>query len=1101
MTGGPSSNRSDDNEQKHRDGFLGSWLRSGLAAMAIILALAGGGLALLDTPREEEPQINVPLIDVFVLAPGLTAGQVERRIVWPMEQTLFATSGVEYVYSSSFTGGAVITVRFYVGEDTVQSEVDVRNRLSRNQHRYSTEMTGYQIRPVYVDDVPFMTITLHSQRVDDAGLLSTAEELLVELTAIEGVGLVTIVGGRNVALEIELDPQRMAAHGISLADLERALRGANIRQAAGRLESADRGTDIEVGAPLSGPEDLGKLVVSAHEGGAVLLSDVAEFSLRPVEPDNYVSLSKGPAFEPGERRGPDAETLDNSAVTLALAKRPGVNAVRVSERVRQRVAQLKPLLLADDISLSVTRDYGASADDAVDWLVYSLLGASIVVMAVLAAVLGLREAAIVAVSVPTTFALTLLINYVADFTLNRVTLFALIVGLGLIVDDSIVSIDNIHRYLYTAAGKGLGRLARITAAVREVLPPMVLTSLVVVAAFVPLGFVTGLMGPYMAPMALIVSVAMIASTAVATLIVPWLAMLIASSGREIGDDAGDAGQSDAGDPERDAVSRSARYRLYHTVVAPLLDRRLFAFGMLAILILLFVGAVAMPFMGLIPLKLLPYDDAEKLQFVVDLPEDATAERTAAATRELARLAMRQPEVIDVAAYAGTASPVDFNGLVRRYYLREGPHVGDVRINLIEDERRSASSHDINLRLREQVQAIAARFDASVKTVERPPGPPVLAPVVAEVVGSPEMTYASLRHVASRVEEVFRDEPGVVDVDTSMESDAPSRLFQVDRQKAALAGLTPREVGRLVAAAVRGAELVWLREPHEMRPRPVHLRLPQERRTDESAIADLPIARVGNRVLTLQELGSFTHQTIDQVIERKNLRRVIYVTAEVAGRTPTSAVFDLRDRVDALFASGDLPPQACVRFDGEGEWFITKRVFRDLSIAFGVGVLAIYALLVYQTRSYGIPLILLSSVPLTIIGVMPGFWLLNVVFGGTVAGYDTTIPFTATAMIGLVALSGIAVRNSILLIDFTRSEQSRGCGVREALLRAGALRVRPILLTAGTAMLAVIPIAFDPVFSGLAWSLIFGLFVSTIFTLLLVPTLYHMVYRDYDASVI
>lgn len=1080
-------------DEREADGFMAQWLRSDLAVLVVLLAALGGVVALFFTPREEEPQIDVPLIDVFVAAPGLTAGEVERRITWPMEQTLYATRGVEYVYSSSFRDGAVITVRFYVGEDPTESAVHVRSRLERNRHRFSPELASYQIRPVYVDDVPFMTFTLHSATADDAQLLALAEEYLYDLTSIEGVGLVFIVGGRNEAVHIELDPQRMVSRGVTLKDLERTVSGYNTRVSAGHIDTRNQRIQMEVGHPYTSTEDIRELVV-AHDGTeAVFLRDVAEVREGPVEAVSHVLFARGPATQPGSgETAPEAVAIDRAAVTFALAKRPQMNAVAVSAEIHQRLEELRPLLLTHDVDLAVTRDYGASANYAVNWLVYSLLGASIVVMTVLAVFLGWREALIVLVAVPTTFAIALLVNYLAGFTLNRVTLFALIVALGLIVDDSIVCIENIHRHLHESASTSRGYVETIALAVREVIPPMVLTSLVVVVAFAPLAFVTGLMGPYMAPMALTVPVAILGSTSVAILIVPWLAKLVFK--RQAEAMASETDQDAPRDPpNKEGEENSPVGRAYATLVAPFLDHRGLAYGLIGGLTLLFAGAVSMPFLGMIPLKLLPHNNAETLQIVVDQPEGASLESTEGLVRDLAGIALRQQEVLDVTAYTGVGGPVDFNGLVRGYYLREGSHVGDVRINLIQDPYRRHSSHDIALRLWKAVLPVAERHGATVKVVERPPGPPVLAPVVAEVVGPRERPYADLLRAAERVEALFRETPGLLGVDSSMEAPAPRRIFEVDRRKAALAGLTEEEAGQLVAGALRGVDLTHMREEDEIRPRPVRLRLPMRRRSGTAIIEDLPVARVDGRVLTLGALGSFRDEPVEQTLERKNLQRVVYVTGETVGVMPVNAVFDLSERVEALKQNGELPPDITVRFDGEGEWFITRRVFRDLGIALGVAVIAIYAMLVYQTGHYTVAAILLSSIPLTLVGVLPGFWLLNILLSSETAGFTVGIPFTATGMIGIVALAGIAVRNAILLIDFTQSEESKGKGVREALLSAGSLRTRPILLTAGTALLAVIPIAFDPVFSGLAWTLIFGLFVSTLFTLVLVPTLYQRMY--------
>ena len=1078
------------------EGALASWVRSGLAAMVAVLLLAGGVIAIVLTPREEEPQIDVPLIDVFVQAPGLTAEGVGRRVVWEIERALYGAEGVEYLYSTSAPGAAVVTARFYVGENSYRAQTRVRDRLERNRHRFPPELLDYQIRPVHVDDVPFMTITLHSATVDSADLLLMGEELLHELTAIEDVGLTFITGGRRLEASIDLDPARLTAHGATVSDVRDAIVGANYNIPAGGLESANTSMPVDVERPLVDVSQLRELIVSVENGSPVMLDDVAEVRLAPAEPEVYSSFTFGPA---SGREAPGGASLGRCAVTLALAKRPGVNAVSVAEEVLDRLDRLRPELLSDDVEATITRDYGASADNAVNWLVYSLLGASLVVMAVLAAALGLREALIVAVSVPTTFAVALLVNYLAGYTLNRVTLFALIVVLGLIVDDAIVSIDNIHRWLHTSVGKGLSSVAAITRAVTEVVPPMVLTSLVVVVAFVPLAFVTGLMGPYMAPMALAVPVAMISSTAVAALIVPWLALVVFKDRRQDRGEEEDA-PSDGPAEGDDGIEDTARYRSYRRLVNPFLARVPMAWGLIVATLALFLAAVSLPLAGLIPLKLLPFDNNEKLQFFVSMPEGTPVERTAAVVDELVDLAARQNETLDVTSYAGTNSPVDFAGLVRGYYLRKGPHVGDVRINFIDDDNRSASSHEIALRLRDEVRRIAERHGAVVEIVERPPGPPVRAPVVAEVRGPPSMSYEDLLSGARRIERLFHDREGLVDVDTSIEEDHPRLIFEVDQQEAKSVGLDPLEIAELVAIAVGGADLDYLRAPVPITARPVRVRLPASLRTDASAVEFIPIARREGRVLTAGELGRFRRAPIEQTIERKDLERVVYVTAALTNQTPVEAVLSLREDVERLKSSGELDEALEVRFDGEGEWFITIRVMRDLAIALGVALLAIYALLVYQTGSYLVSLILITSVPLTLIGIFPGFWLLDALLGGSVDGYRTSKHFTATAMIGILALAGIAVRNAILLIDFAQMEQRRGASVRDAVLRAGALRTRAILLTAGTAMLAVLPIAFDPVFVGLAWSLIFGLFVSTPFTLVLVPTLYVMLFdRQSEAN--
>ena len=1058
--------------------IVAAFLGGNLAVMLIVLALAGGAVALYVTPREEEPQIVVPVADVLVSVPGASAREVERQVASRLEKLLYQIDGVEYVYSMSRPNAAVVTVRFYVGEEREASLIKLYNKIAMNQDAVPPSVSGWVVKPVEIDDVPIVAITLYASdaRYDDVALRRIAEEVELRLQAVSDTGRIGVHGGRPRQVHVAIDSERLAGRGLTIDDLAAALRGANVALPAGTMQQLDRDLRVDAGTTLRFADEVADLVVGVTDDRPVYLRDVADVAPGAAEITSYTHFGFGPGRADGAGGGL------YPAVTIAVAKKKGTNAVRVSRAVQAAFERLAPVLLPDGVEHVITRDYGRTANDKVNELIEALAVAIVIVIGLLALAMGWREALVVATAVPITFALTLLINYLSGYSINRVTLFALILALGLVVDDPIVDVENIHRHFKLRRRKPFDA---VLAAVNEVRPPIILATLAVIVSFVPMFFITGMMGPYMRPMALNVPLAMLMSLVVAFTITPWMAYHVLKG-------------KDGRDDDRPVeLRRSLMYRAYARVLRPLLDRRAAAWGLIGVTVLLFAASCLLVVTRRVPLKMLPFDNKNEFQVVVDMPEGTTLERTAAATQALAAHLQTVNEVTDVTLYVGTAGPMDFNGMVRHYYLRAGAHVAEVRVNLVEKRRRRQQSHELTLRLRRDLDAIAQRQGANVKLVEMPPGPPVISTVTVEVYGRPHHAYADLQRVARRVEALFAEERGVVDVDTTVEAEQARLVYVVDREKAALAGLSTGSIARTLDAALGGLSPVTLHDPDEVNPTPVQIRLPRAERSAVHRLANLYVAGPGGQMVQLGELGHFQTGVQDQTIYHKNLRPVAYVFGEMAGRAPAEAILDMQDRLQRSAAADDPIVPAGFELDwaGEGEWKITVDVFRDLGIAFAAACLGIYVLLVYETGSYFMPVILMISIPLTVIGIMPGFWLLNLLWDRPVGGFDNPVFFTATAMIGMIALSGIAVRNAILLIDFIHAARARGESLRQSILDSGAVRFRPIFLTAGTAMLAAAPITLDPIFSGLAWALIFGLFVSTAFTLLLIPVVYWMIYRN------
>ncbi len=1097
------------------------FLRGRLPPILIAASLTAGLVALAGTPREEEPQIVVPMADVQVAAPGLPVEEVERQVATRLEKLLSQIDGVEHVYSISLPGRAVVSVRFHVGQDREDSLVKIYNKIYSNTDQVPPAVHSWVVKPIEIDDVPIVIATLWSDRpetLDDFALRRIAEELEIELQAVSETNRTEVVGGRPRVVRVELDPDALAARQTSALDVAWALGVSNVRQSAGGFDRRNAFTVVDAGDFFGGVPALRRAVVNVVDGIPVFLDDVARVRDGPAEREGYtwIGFGAGEEVEPSHVEG----SRFFPAVHVAVAKQKGSNAVAVARRVEERIEELADTLLPAGVHVRITRNQGETANDKVNELLEALAVAILIVIALIAYSLGWREALVVAVAVPITFALTLLLNQWAGYTINRVTLFALILSLGLVVDDPIVDVENIFRHLRM---RRQPPLEAVRTAVNEVRPPILLATLAVVVSFLPMLFITGMMGPYMRPMALNVPVAMVMSMVVAFTLTPWLAYHALRRRAE----------AEAAEPGSDQ-RESGLYGFYEKLLGRFLDDRRASWALFGSMTLLFAGAALLVGLRAVPLKMLPFDNKNELQVLVNAPEDSPLERTDATARRLAEVLRRAPEVRDFEIYTGLPSPMDFNGMVRHYFLRRGAHEADIRVNLLPKRRREMQSHEIALRLRRELEAVAEAEGARIAIVEVPPGPPVLATLTAEISAQPGVPYERIREGARALEARLAREPGVGDVDSTVEDDAARLVFVTDQEKAALSGVASAEIAATIELALTGSDATQLHVAGEVNPLPVRLRLPRATRSgrepllalsvkgrpgivkvrEDGGVRDAPIP-----IVRLGEVGRFEAMAAEKAIYRKDLQRVAYVYAEPVGRAPAEVAADVAadlaegheraSDADAeprplwsrtYLANGGglpwaLPPGLRLDWLSEGELEITRDVFRDLGIAFGAALLGIYGILIYQTGSYAMPLILMISIPLTLIGIMPGFWLLSALSGGDVGGFANPTFFTATAMIGMIALAGIAVRNAILLIEFLHVGLRRGLGLREATLQAGAVRTRPILLTAGTAMLAAVPITLDPIFSGLAWALIFGLLVSTAFTLLVVPVAYYRVYRD------
>ena len=1055
-------------------GFSGSVARhfqdNALTPLLAVAALLMGLFAVAITPREEEPQIDVTLANVFVPFPGATTSEVENLVAIPMEQVLSEIDGVKHVYSVSRPGMGILTVQFRVGEQRTEALVRLYNAIYSNQD-WQPQGLGVLpplVKPKGIDDVPIMAATLWTEDPERGAydLLKIAHALEAEIKRVPGTrDVYTIGGGRNI-VHVELDPQRVSGFGMTLDDLRFTLSSSNVVAQAGSLLSNNVEIPVQAGTFLSSAEDVAGMVVGMFDGRPVYLSDIAEVNAGADTPEEYSWFASGPA---AEQIG--LKTVARApSVTIAIAKKPGTNATRIANAVNERFLQLQETVIPEGVNVSITRNYGQTADDKASKLIQKLAFATFSVILLVWYAIGWREAIIVGTAVVITLAATLFASWAWGFTINRVSLFALIFSIGILVDDAIVVVENIHRHRGMHKGK-IGEI--IPPAVDEVGGPTILATFTVIAALLPMAFVTGLMGPYMSPIPINASTGMLISPAIALVLTPWLSHRLLAKAPVHHDDQ---------------AQESGLHRFFDKVMRPFLGgnsgkrARTWLYGGLTAVIAL---AVILVVGQLVVLKMLPFDNKSEFQVIVDMPEGTPVEETARVLDELARSIESVPEVTDYQVYAGTAAPINFNGLVRQYYLRSGGNVGDIQVNLVDKHYRDRSSHEIARAVRDELAPIGLSNNASVKVVEVPPGPPVISPIVAEIYGP---DYGEQKRLGRKLQGIYEATPDIVDIDSTIEAEAKRLIIEVDRQRAAMLGISQQAVAAILQMALSGEDVTYIHQARERYPIPVRLEVPVASKADLESLLALEVrSRSGQRV-SVSEIATVRETSWDDAVYHKDLLPVVMVMGDMAGKldSPLYGMFDIASQIDDVSDSEyDIEQRYISQPENthyfslkwDGEWQITYETFRDMGIAYSVGLILIYLLVVAQFRSYLLPLIIMAPIPLTIIGVMPG----HALFGAK---------FTATSMIGMIALAGIIVRNSILLVDFIMGETRSGKSLEDAVIRAATVRAKPIVLTALAAMMGAFFILDDPIFNGLAISLIFGILISTMLTLVVIPVLYY-----------
>jgi len=1060
-----------------------AFIDSRLTPLIVIASVLLGAGAVVLLPREEEPQIIVPMIDILVEMPGASAREVEERVTKPMEKLLWEIPGVEYIYSTSSPGFAMATVRFYVGEDEEEAVVRLNQKMFANFDLIPLGAGQPLIKPRSIDDVPILSLTLWGSQYDHFRLRRLAAQVHDRIKAVDDVSEVKIIGGRRRQVRVLLDPRKLEAVNLSPGRIAKMLETANRQLQAGSFSSGNREILVETGGFLEDANDVAAVVVTVHQGRPVYLRDVAHIDDGPEEITSYVLYGFGPAADyrrqldsnRGLKDSPGAVEEASEflpAVTISVAKRKGTNAIDVADRVIAQVEGLRGSLIPQDVQITVTRNYGETAKEKSDELLFHMLLAVVSVTILVWLTLGLRESGVVAVAIPVTLALTLVVFYFAGYTLNRVTLFALIFSIGILVDDAIVVVENIVRHYKFPSNRGRLLVDIAVEAVDEVGNPTVLATFAVIAAILPMAFVRGLMGPYMGPIPVGASAAMMFSLLVAFMVTPWAAYRLLGSPTE----------------ERKAHEAEGRStRAYRKVMGPLIRKPQLRIGFLVAVVLLLLGSLAMVGLRLVKVKMLPFDNKSEFQIIVDMPEGTTLEETARVTLEIARYVRTIPEVTDFQVYVGTASPHNFNGLVRHYFLRSRPHEADIQVNLEPKEHRNRQSHDIAKAVRPAIQEIASRYGAAVKVAEVPPGPPVMQTLVAEVYGP---DYERQIALAGEIERIFRDTPGVVDVDSSVEAEQEKLAFEIDREKAALNGIDVEQIAAVVRMSVAGATVGLLHDPVEKEDVAIQLRLPRAIRSDLEALEQLRLEGASANLVPLGELVSINRTVADQSIHHKNLKPVVYVLADVAGEeeSPVYAILKLTDRIGSIeipegyelaqYTSAQPFDTSRFAMKWDGEWHITYEVFRDLGLAFAAVLVLIYILVVGWFQNLITPLVIMAAIPFSLVGILPAHW-----------GFGAF--FTATSMIGFIAGAGIVVRNSIILVDFIELRLRQGMPLAEAVVDAGAVRFRPMLLTAAAVIVGASVILFDPIFQGLALSLMAGEVASLLLSRMTVPILYYV----------
>ena len=1047
--------------------FIDSRLTPLIIAASILLGI--GAVMLL--PREEEPQIVVPMIDVFVQMPGASVKEVEERVTKPMEKLLWEVPGVEYIYSTSSPGYAMAVVRFYVGQNEEASIVRLNQKLSANFDLIPPGASLPIVKPRSIDDVPILALTLSSNVYDHVMLRRVAAQIHDQIKEVADVSEVKLIGGQRRQIRVTLDEARMAGYNVAPAMIVPLLQQANRQLQSGSFAAGNREFLVETGGFIHSAEEVGSVVIGVTGDKPVYLRDVSQIEDGSEEPADYVLYGTGPAHEQEAGAHSPAAQTALPAVTISIAKRKGTNAITVAEHVIEKVEKLKGSLIPNDVHVAVTRNYGETASEKSNELLLHMMIAIFSVSVLIWLALGLRESGIVATAIPVTLALTLAVFYFYGYTLNRITLFALIFSIGILVDDAIVVVENMARHYALRENQGRPRIDVAIEAVAEVGNPTILATFAVIAAILPMAFVSGLMGPYMRPIPVGASAAMIFSLLVAFIVTPWASLRLLKRHNK-----------------HESKSKEGwTTRIYRRFMGRLIHEARWRYSFLVLVALLLLVSFSLVALKLVRVKMLPFDNKSEFQVIVDLPEGSTLEQTAAVTREISDYVRTVPEVTDYQMYIGTASPYNFNGLVRHYFLRRGPNVADIQVNLVPKGERKAQSHEIAKRVRPAIQQIAVKHVARVKVSEVPPGPPVLQTLVAEVYGP---DYQRQIEVARQIRDIFDRTDGVVDVDSYIEDEQTKYQFEIDKEKAALNGVSTEQAAATVSIAIAGLNVGLAHQPAEKEDVPIVLRLPLAARSSVDDLKRIKVMGQRGNLVALGELVRVEQMTSEQSIYHKNLMPVVYVTGDVAGaeESPVYAILKLNQAIEQL----KLPegygleryvasqPFSSDKFamKWDGEWHITYEVFRDLGLAFAAVLVLIYILVVGWFQSFKTPFTIMAAIPFSLVGILPGHALMGAFF-------------TATSMIGFIAGAGIVVRNSIILVDFIELRLKQGMTLADAVVDAGAVRFRPMMLTAAAVIVGSTVILFDPIFQGLAISLMAGEVASLFLSRMTVPVLFYL----------
>ncbi len=1046
------------------------FINSKLTILLMVALMVIGIYSSFLIPREEEPQINVPMADVMIGYPGATPAEVESRVIKPLEKVLANIKGVEHLHSMAMNGQAMIIVQFFVGEDIERSYVKLYDELAKHENLFPQGVYKPMVKTRSIDDVPMLGLTLWSEKYDDFEILQLAEEVTSEIEKVKDVAITKEIGGRSRELKVILDKDKMAENKVDAMGIMQMIQANNGASQSGSFVQNDTEYLLTTGRFLETAEDVENLVVGVNQNMPVYLKQVAKVQDGPGTPKSYVSFGYGKANEKFT-----ANPSEYAAVTISVGKVKGADAMKISDKIIERVEQLKTNLIPDDVHVEVTRNYGETASHKVGELLLHLGVAILAVTILVMLAMGWRGGLVVFFSVPLTFALTLFSYYLLGYTLNRITLFALVFVVGIVVDDSIIIAENMHRHFKM---KRLPFKQAAIYAINEVGNPTILATFTVIAAILPMAFVSGMMGPYMSPMPIGASIAMILSLFVALTVTPYLGYHLLREKEE------------QEHKEEQGLETSRIYKLYNKLERPFLDSSKKRMVMLGITVVLLIGSVLMFFTKSVAVKMLPFDNKNEFQVVIDMPEGTTLERTAAVTKEIAQYLSTVPEVVDYQNYIGASAPITFNGLVRHYDLRGGSNMADIQVNLLHKEDRDLQSHDIAKIVRPEVQKIAKKYGANVKIIEVPPGPPVLSTLVAEIYGP---DYAEQIKVAKQVKTILETTPDIVDIDWMVEDAQTEYRLEVDKEKAMLNGIAPQQVVGNLTYLLREIPVTNLYDERSNNPVGIVMALDDQDKTSLQDIQNLKIKSSQGNVVPVSDLVKVNETELQKTIYRKDQKRVVYVTADMAGdlESPVYAILGMNEKLQKMelhkgYSVNDLYMEQpsdennfTVKWDGE--WQITLEVFRDLGVAFLVVILVIYMLIVGWFQNFKTPIVMMLAIPLSLVGIVLGHWILGAFF-------------TATSFIGMIALAGVMVRNSVLLIDFIEIRLNDGIELKQAIIEAGAVRTTPILLTTGAVVIGASIILFDPIFQGLAISLVAGAIVSTLLTLIVVPLIYYITER-------